>query len=302
MSKNTNTLFWVITGAVIVISLFLIINSFNNDSIKKATGKISSVFQNTVKKSDEEELNNPTNIKKYYGHNENWDSIEVESTTLFEFDEKTGTVLKYNGNSSIVEIPNGIEYISCRAFDIDKTYPTGISPLLIQNDSERNYFQANPNISIKKIIFPDSVKEFEVGAVSNLPNLEEVVLPRGITELPKLVLTNCPKLKKITTFTKKINISHSNLENSPECLDKEIIYHGIRLKINLTKYKYNDHSNKDQVTSSSKIVHLDTVGVIVKYIYFENPLYSKILAKIILSTSEDKLYSNIYNKYCLYVK
>ena len=154
-------------------------------------------------------------------------------------------LFKYNGNSSIVEIPNGIEYISCRAFDIDKTYPIGISPLLIQNDSERNYFQANPNIGIKKIIFPDSVKEFEVGAVSNLPNLEEVVLPRGITELPKLVLTNCPKLKKITTFTKKITISHSNLENNPECLDKEIIYHGIRLKINLSKYKYKDYSNKD---------------------------------------------------------
>ena len=31
MSSNTNTLFWVITGAVIVLSLFLLINSQNNN-------------------------------------------------------------------------------------------------------------------------------------------------------------------------------------------------------------------------------------------------------------------------------
>jgi len=111
MSKNKNTLFWIITGAVIVISIFITVNAFNNGALKKATDKISSVYKNALSDIDEKELSNPINIQKYYEHNDNLDSLEVESTSLFEFDEETGTILKYNGTSSKIVIPfqiNGV--------------------------------------------------------------------------------------------------------------------------------------------------------------------------------------------------
>jgi len=76
MSSNTNTLFWVITGAVIVLSLFLLINSQNNNlfsinntfsSVIDSDGNINNELINNLESknniikdtnSNEEELDN----------------------------------------------------------------------------------------------------------------------------------------------------------------------------------------------------------------------------------------------------
>lgn len=55
MSENTNTLFWVITGAVIVIAIFGIVSYSNNTSIQGIFNKFGSYF-----KSDTSQ-NNPSN-------------------------------------------------------------------------------------------------------------------------------------------------------------------------------------------------------------------------------------------------
>jgi hypothetical protein len=49
MSNNTNTLFWVITGAVIVLTAFLILNVSQNKNLKKINNKFSDLFYNDNK-------------------------------------------------------------------------------------------------------------------------------------------------------------------------------------------------------------------------------------------------------------
>lgn len=46
MSNNTNTLFWVITGAVIVLAGFMFVNSLNDGAITNITHKFSSLWTN----------------------------------------------------------------------------------------------------------------------------------------------------------------------------------------------------------------------------------------------------------------
>ena len=46
MSNNTNTLFWVITGAVVVLSVFLLIKNNEEDSLNRINDKFNNVAQN----------------------------------------------------------------------------------------------------------------------------------------------------------------------------------------------------------------------------------------------------------------
>lgn len=46
MSNNTNTLFWVIAGAVIILSIFLLVNSSSNDTIGGINSKFSEIYDN----------------------------------------------------------------------------------------------------------------------------------------------------------------------------------------------------------------------------------------------------------------
>ena len=46
MSNNTNTLFWVITGAVIVLAVFLIINESQNNTLNNIFTKFSKIYAN----------------------------------------------------------------------------------------------------------------------------------------------------------------------------------------------------------------------------------------------------------------
>ena len=41
MSNNTNTLFWVITGAVVVLSVFLLIKNNEEDSLNRINDKFN---------------------------------------------------------------------------------------------------------------------------------------------------------------------------------------------------------------------------------------------------------------------
>lgn len=45
MSENTNTLFWVITGAVIVLAVFLLIQTNVGDTITGIFEHFNSLFQ-----------------------------------------------------------------------------------------------------------------------------------------------------------------------------------------------------------------------------------------------------------------
>jgi len=48
MSNNTNTLFWVITGAVVVLSVYLLIKNNEEDSLNRINNKFNDVAQNQI--------------------------------------------------------------------------------------------------------------------------------------------------------------------------------------------------------------------------------------------------------------
>lgn len=194
-------------------------------------------------------------------------------------------LIRYKGDEEVVEVPEGIEHIRSNAFK------------RICNLDRREFEVGIDNV--KKIVFPDSVKTFEANAVSALINLEEIVFPKGMRTLQQGVLMGCPKIKKITGNIDKIkfeiNIPYDFTReyiNNQE-FEKEIIYHGIRLKTTRAKIlKHYDYKN-----FNIAVINLDSPEELADYIYFENPLYSAILRKIILSTPKEKLQSNVYDRY-----
>ncbi len=55
MSNNTNSLFWIITGAVIVLAAFLVISSTNNNTISKIFDDFSNHFFDKLSDSENED-------------------------------------------------------------------------------------------------------------------------------------------------------------------------------------------------------------------------------------------------------
>ena len=55
MSNNTNTLFWVITGAVVVLSVFLLIKNNEEDSLNRINDKFNNVAQSQINNSGGDE-------------------------------------------------------------------------------------------------------------------------------------------------------------------------------------------------------------------------------------------------------
>lgn len=51
MSNNTNTLFWVITGAVIVLGVFLLIQTNQDDSLNRINNKFNEVASSKINNS-----------------------------------------------------------------------------------------------------------------------------------------------------------------------------------------------------------------------------------------------------------
>lgn len=72
MSNNTNTLFWVITGAVIILSVFLLINNSQNETLNMINDKFNNYWKET---NNQDEHDEPI----------------VEETNIFSFGDPTMT-------------------------------------------------------------------------------------------------------------------------------------------------------------------------------------------------------------------
>ena len=105
---------------------------------------LNSYFKYTLKKentefnTDEKQFDNVLNID------------EQVNINLCEFDIYNDRLVKYLGNSKVVEIPNSINFIATKAFENNK--------------------------NIEKIILPDTIIGIRKFAFKNLPNLKEVII------------------------------------------------------------------------------------------------------------------------------
>ena len=55
MSSNTNTLFWVITGAVVVLGIFLLTNNSSNESLSTISNKFDGIYNEQISYSNEKD-------------------------------------------------------------------------------------------------------------------------------------------------------------------------------------------------------------------------------------------------------
>ena len=85
MSSNTNTLFWVITGAVVVLGIFLLTNNSSSDSMSTISNKFDGIYKEQVSKFEEtsDKEDNESDIEE--GIEED---IEIPDNNLFLTEEE----------------------------------------------------------------------------------------------------------------------------------------------------------------------------------------------------------------------
>lgn len=94
------------------------------------------------------------------------------ATSASDFKMEGTTLVKYQGTSVNVSIPNTVEVIAEEAFE--------------ENDH------------IERVVIPDSVKQIEAYAFWGCDKLDTVVLGKGLLEVGDYVFTNCKGLEQIT--------------------------------------------------------------------------------------------------------
>ena len=134
-----------------------------------------AVFQNYI--------TNITNI--------NADTVNVYSEKDFEI--KGGKLVKYNGESDHVVIPNTVKIIGTKAFEgmpiADVVIPETVRG--IEGDAFRGCQ------FLRKAFVPGSAK-LQGGIFGNCTALESVELGEGLTDIPALMFDGCASLKKVS--------------------------------------------------------------------------------------------------------
>ncbi|HPE14352.1 MAG TPA: leucine-rich repeat domain-containing protein [Bacilli bacterium] len=105
MSSNTNTLFWVICGAVIVTAIFLLISTNYGEGLTAIFGKFNGLFTNNTNTENSE-------MAKYYNHEPDYENLVITNESDFIFNSQSKEITGYKGNSNEIVIPyeiNGIK-------------------------------------------------------------------------------------------------------------------------------------------------------------------------------------------------
>ena len=224
MSNNTNTLFWVITGAVVVLGIFLLTNNTSNETLSNVSKKFNSYAEDIV--------SDPV-LKEYYGHVPNYNELEITDESLFTFNKSTQTITRYNGSSSEVVFPYEIDGVEVKKIGYLNTHNLSLMAerceryltLLEQNPDNTSLqnqitsmerqgiivdgvCQERPKLT--KVVLPNTIIELDDAAFMSNEELTDVVLPPSIEvigmqafqscNLTKLELEKLPNLRHIDTY------------------------------------------------------------------------------------------------------
>ncbi len=112
-----------------------------------------------------------------------------------DFEIKEGVLIKYNGKSKSVQIPEGVKRINKDAFSEDCKVETLIIPEGVKDIEEGafNYIK-----TLKTVKLPESLTEIKDWTFSNCINLTTVNIPKSVTKIGFMAFDNCKKLKNIT--------------------------------------------------------------------------------------------------------
>jgi len=224
MSNNTNTLFWVITGAVITLGIFLLTNTTSDETLDKISNKFNSYAVDIIA--------DPV-MKEYYGHVDNYNELKITDESLFNFNESTQTITRYNGSDTEIVFPyeiNGVEVKKIGDLNIHNTVMMSESceryiQLAQEYPDEYHYTSQIQQMErmgvivdgvcqerkkLTKVVLPNTITEIGMAAFMSNEELTDVVLPPSIEKidiqafqscnLTKLELEKLPNLKFIGTY------------------------------------------------------------------------------------------------------
>lgn len=220
MSNNTNSLFWVITGAVIIFSIFTLTSFTTNKSISDINNSFSEYAGDIIdsKKSY---------LKKYYNHESDYENLSVESEDLFIFDEETQSISGYTGKNNIIVFPaniNGkeVKSIGNLGLNINYNYSKSCPNLkkLYENNPDNSLYERRYNDLVKRkiiqngectertlpirIVIPNTVTEIQKDFITSLQTMKEIKFPSSLEVLQANAITNS-SIEKID-FGKNTNL------------------------------------------------------------------------------------------------
>ena len=210
MSNNTNSLFWIITGAVVILSSFILVNTSKESFFTKASEKFSGLFNNqagikTVNNNEENNLieekvdEEDSELKRYYGHEPNYKSLKITDEKYFEFDPIEGVITDYTGEESTIVFPYEIGGVEVKKIIVDNFWNNHVS-------SEMCKILLDEYLSGSDDIYPPLMYSMIIAKVKNLPTNVEYInmfLDKNICE--DLDIVACFNLTVALAYIEKVS-------------------------------------------------------------------------------------------------
>lgn len=137
--------------------------------------------------------------------------INFKSESDFEFDKETGTITKYNGTETDLEIPNEIDGVKVKNIGHDAfAYCTNLKNVIIANGItgiRANAFEGCINLT--NIEMPDSLASIGAYAFLECNSLTSIKIPDGVSYLGRNTFYGCTSLVSITIPKSVIAIEYS---------------------------------------------------------------------------------------------
>ena len=135
-----------------------------------------------------------------------------------EFEIKNGTLMKYQGKSEQVIIPDTVSRIGAYAFSgnevlKDVTVPNGVNHIM------EGAFAGC--INLQNVTLPDTLAIIDTCAFSRCESLEKIELPNSLTHINGMAFWKCKCLKEIKI---PVNVSRIEREAFRECASLEYVY------------------------------------------------------------------------------
>ena len=194
MSNNTNSLFWIITGAVVILSSFILVNTSKESFFTKASEKFSGLFNNqagikTVNNNEENNLieekvdEEDSELKRYYGHEPNYKSLKITDEKYFEFDPIEGVITDYTGEESTIVFPYEIGGVEVKKIIIDNFWNNHVSSEMCKILLDE-YLSGSDDMGLEfEFEIYKNEGSYKDGQCVNRPIITRVVFPNTVDEI-----------------------------------------------------------------------------------------------------------------------
>lgn len=169
--------------------------------------EISDKRREAKRKQRELEFARTSKVMSYVDDLGEWSYVVVDDSVV--------RIISYHGSSSCVYIPSEIEGKQVYAIASDAiTENSKIEEIICPNSiSSIGACAFRFNDNLKKVVFSDSVAEYQASWVAHCQNLEEIVLP-GLLDTVKRHVFDNPKLKRLAVGKNVFSIEPGAFQNS----------------------------------------------------------------------------------------